>query len=873
MKLPELPDYKLEERIGEGICGYVFRCSFHGGEQRAIKFLKAQAVNPGLVSTCFRALANRDPHPGLARIHAHHFASLPYFYIMPLYGRRDAATGEWASDSLGQYLGALTADHSLRLIDQMADALAYLHRCEVIHAGLKPNNIFVTGQAETGYQAVVTDCGQGYVTGLQYLEMGDIGFYAAPEQLDNGDPSGGAGKRWDVYSFGVVCYQLLTGQLPRLEKRYREFRRDIISHVPATAFGSVLEHAERYVDWLVEEEKIQWPGEPASESEAKRREIVSRCLALDPRDRYPDMRDVSAALSEADHDLTLVRIERSAREDRERARSRVRKWRIAAYGAAVLSVLGILAAVAFLFKWQTAVGKVGLTENQRNLELQKMSQAYNADIEAATKQAAEKARTQAAMEVAGKAEEQQERLRQEALKQIRLGWNQFREAQENGDKFFDMVLESRDSDLPGFAEKRRQRLAEAVPYYESLLHVYGDEPDFNEPAAKALRYLGEIHYELGDYEKASQRLYSAEIRLLQIRQQNADRPDVATALARVKRREAEIESRRGKIKEALAALADSTEFWAQLRMQNPADREVAVEVARNRLLEAQIRLADPADANAARAALAGAVQVFVQLRADFPGDDRVIGGLARATLETARLLDAENQVKEAEAAYGEAAELFADAVRLNATVDEYQAGLGESLGRVAVMLKDDAKLLAAAKVLAEVAARDPGRGEIPKILADCFGALARKQRDGKQAAAALKLEEQAIAFLEPLVIGTPNLAPAMTRFALAERKHHYADLLIDGKKLDEARQALSGALELLAPLRQTEPLNPDYHRLNAHAEGLLGCACNLAGDKTAARQHYEAARQQWQTYATSHPEDDQAPRNAEWAAEQLKAMN
>ena len=139
--------------------------------------------------------------------------------------------------------------------------------------------------------------------------------------------------------------------------------------------------------------------------------------------------------------------------------------------------------------------------------------------------------------------------------------------------------------------------------------------------------------------------------------------------------------------------------------------------------------------------------------------------------------------------------------------------------------------------------------------------------------AALKLEEQAIAFLEPLVIGTPNLAPAMTRFALAERKHHYADLLIDGKKLDEARQALSGALELLAPLRQTEPLNPDYHRLNAHAEGLLGYACNLAGDKTAARQHYEAARQQWQTYATSHPEDDQAPRNAEWAAEQLKAMN
>ena len=116
MKLPELPDYQYDELIGEGACGLAVRCTYQGRETRVVKFLKAQSINPGLVGTCLRTLTGKERHPGLADVYAYNISEYPFYYITPYYGGRDHRTGEWASHSLEDHLGALTAPRALRLI-------------------------------------------------------------------------------------------------------------------------------------------------------------------------------------------------------------------------------------------------------------------------------------------------------------------------------------------------------------------------------------------------------------------------------------------------------------------------------------------------------------------------------------------------------------------------------------------------------------------------------------------------------------------------------------------------------------------------------------------------------------------------------------
>ncbi len=871
MKLPNLPGYQYDELIGEGACGVAVRCTYQGRETRVVKFLKAQSINPGMVSSCIRALSGKDRHAGIADVYDFNFSEFPYFYISPYYGEREPKTGEWHTRSLDSVIGEIPPPDALRLVDQIAEALAFSHRLEVIHGGLKPANIFLAGGANPDqWQIKIADWGQGYLTGLQYLEMGDLGFYASPEQLDNGDPSHGAGKRWDVYAFGVISFLLLTGRFPRLEQQYQAYLREIqgFSHVPAAAFGTVLDQPERYVDWIVEEERIIWPKPATSEVEAKRREVIERCMAVDPRERFPDMRDVVAAFAECDHELALAEAERQASEGRHRVLKRAARWQRAAAAAAVLSLFGAAAAAFFFAEWRMVRGELDLTREGAQQHVASIQKTIEATED-------QKARTELELEaIKEQGHEIQEKMREEIRKQTQEGKKLLVASQDIGDRFFELVLENRDSDVPGFIEERRKALSEAADYYQSLLQIYGDAPDFLTPSAKAARFLGEIHFELGDYAAAEADFLTAKVRLEQVRAAARTTPaELVRDLALVNTRLAEIANFRKQPDTSLLALDDAIKLWLQVYEAEPTKPDPALAIADVRMLQADIQRQLGAY-DQTKAQLAEAVRILLSLQPHLPDDHRVAGGLARASAAAAGMMRLSGDREGAAAAYREASELFAEAVKLNAAVDDYHLGLAKTLTEVALAEDDVEKLIAAAKVLAEVAALPKNRHRIDifAALSDCYGAIANKQRDANQAATAIDWENKAIAILQPVISEAGSGAATELIFALAERKCSLANLQSDRGGHAECRDTLRSANTLIERLLAVDGSNPAYRRLYAQAQGQLGYASFQVGDKDAAKEHYQTAQSQWEAYLSANPKDDQASQALEWVKSQLDSM-
>jgi tetratricopeptide (TPR) repeat protein len=876
MKLPELPDYQYDELIGEGACGLAVRCTYLGRETRVVKFLKAQSINPGLVGSCLRALTGKERHPGLADVYGFNLTDYPYYYISPYYGQRDARTGEWQSHSLEDHLGTLPAPRALRLIDQIAEAVAFAHRQEVIHAGLKPANIFLTGHDPDQWQVKIIDWGQGYLTGLQYLEMGSLGFYASPEQLDSGDPSHGAGKRWDVYAFGVTAYLLLTGRFPRLEAQYQAHLREIqgFSHRPAAAFGTVLDHPERYVDWIVDEDKILWPAAPADEGEERRRKIIERCLAVDPRDRYPDMRDVVSAFAECDHHMAVLDIEKKAAEGRHRVLKRAARWQQAAAGAVLVSLIGAGAAAYFFAEWRMAKKNITQTQAGAQQQVQRiqttMAQTEEERERAKKQLAAVTNKTQAELD---QVKAETDAMREKMREQMREAGQLLMDSQDNGDRFFELVLESRDSDVPGFAEARRNALGEAANYYGSLLQLYGTAPDFVESSAKASRFLGEIHFELGDYPRAESDFLTAKLRLEQTRAADPKRADVVRALAMVNSRLAEIARARKQPDAGLLVLEEAIKLWISVSTAEPNNSEPALRIADARILQADF-LRDQRDFNGARQALQESVRIFLAMKQQQPNDHRIIGGLGRATAAAADLMRLSGETEGVTETYQQASELFADAVQLNGAVADYQYGLATTLAEVALAEDNLEKLTASSKVLADIAAKPQNRHRIPVFtsLAECYGALAQKQRDGNQPASALDWETKAIAVLQPLVADHVLGTSEELRYALAKRKCSLADLQADRNELTAARTTLGEANTLIEKLLEVEGTNPEYRRLYAQAQGQIGYLLAQSGDKAGAKAAFETAKKTWEAYIQANPADKEAVQALDWSKTQIDSL-
>ena len=203
--------YRLVREIGRGGMGTVWLARHGAGAARPVALkLPRLAWSGALVR---RMARERDigalmQHPNIARQLDAGVDALGRPYLALEYVNGVPIDAWCAAQSLG-------VAQRLRLFLQVARAVAYVHRRQVLHRDLKPANVLVSADG----QAHLLDF--GIAKRLPETEPGDAGLtqelgrmltprFASPEQLC-GDAVTPAS---DVYSLGVLLYELLTGSHP-----------------------------------------------------------------------------------------------------------------------------------------------------------------------------------------------------------------------------------------------------------------------------------------------------------------------------------------------------------------------------------------------------------------------------------------------------------------------------------------------------------------------------------------------------------------------------------------------------------------------------------------------------------------------------------
>jgi hypothetical protein len=166
--------------------------------------------------------------------------------------------------------GPMESEEVVSVGAAVASALAEAHARGVVHRDVKPGNVMLT---EDG-QVKVLDFGIARASGAEAvtrtgLVMGSAS-YLSPEQAQGSS----ADERSDVYALGCVLFQMATGRAP------------FVADDPVAALY-------QHVNEPVPLPSVIRAIPPALE------DVIMRCLAKAPADRYPSAAAVETALLEA----------------------------------------------------------------------------------------------------------------------------------------------------------------------------------------------------------------------------------------------------------------------------------------------------------------------------------------------------------------------------------------------------------------------------------------------------------------------------------------------------------------------------------------------------------------------------------------------
>jgi eukaryotic-like serine/threonine-protein kinase len=202
--------YRIERELGAGGMATVYLAE----DVRHHRKVAVKVLRPELA-------ASMGPDRFLREIEI--AAQLQHPHILPLLDSGDAAgflfyvmpyvQGESLRDRLVRER-ELPVHDALRIITEVADALAHAHEHGVVHRDIKPENILLSGR-----HALVADFGvaKAVSEASGRLKLTSVGValgtptYMAPEQA-SADP--GLDHRVDIYALGVVAYELLAGRPP-----------------------------------------------------------------------------------------------------------------------------------------------------------------------------------------------------------------------------------------------------------------------------------------------------------------------------------------------------------------------------------------------------------------------------------------------------------------------------------------------------------------------------------------------------------------------------------------------------------------------------------------------------------------------------------
>lgn len=208
-------EYEFRALLGEGSFGQVWLAEdVKLGIPVALKTVRLQA-EAERQARALAALENearilaRVRHPNVVQVRAwrqagdEHYLVLQYVPGLSLKARLEAE-------------GPLGWRVATRYVADVAEALAHVHACGLVHRDVKPANLLWD---ETTDEVLLTDFGvSAWLSRVASGEAAGTGLYMAPEALQ------GKGEvAADTYSLAATLFHLITGQPPFPGASWREF--------------------------------------------------------------------------------------------------------------------------------------------------------------------------------------------------------------------------------------------------------------------------------------------------------------------------------------------------------------------------------------------------------------------------------------------------------------------------------------------------------------------------------------------------------------------------------------------------------------------------------------------------------------------------
>ena len=274
LKAKQLGQYALEDKIGAGAFGTVYR-GHHALMRRpvAVKLLDAAQANETSIARFEREvqLTCQLTHPNTIALYD--FGRTPeglFYYAMEFL---DGVS----LDTLVNKFGRQPEARVIHILRQICASLAEAHGRGLVHRDIKPHNVFLTRRGDVPDFVKVLDFGlvkarniegQAELTGAN-ATLGTP-LYMSPEAIEHPDA---VDARTDLYSLGAVGYYLVTGETVFAGATIGEVMMQQVKAVPEKPSARL--------------------SEPLS---ADFENLLLRCLAKKPADRPASARELEEAL-------------------------------------------------------------------------------------------------------------------------------------------------------------------------------------------------------------------------------------------------------------------------------------------------------------------------------------------------------------------------------------------------------------------------------------------------------------------------------------------------------------------------------------------------------------------------------------------------